>query len=154
MDWTRRTVSVIALAILAVPTGVEPQAPFDVRAAYTKTEHMIPMRDGVKLFTIVYAPKDQSQRYPIMLHRTPYGSPPYGPDNYRRTLGPSPEFAKEGFVFVYQDVRGKFQSEGEFVVMRPIQRASPRPRSGGGGPASPKLRSGEGGTDESTDTFD
>jgi putative CocE/NonD family hydrolase len=142
MNSIRTIVAVVALAILAAPAGVEPQAPFDVRAAYAKTEHMIPMRDGVKLFTIVYAPKDQSQRYPIMLHRTPYGSPPYGPDNYRRTLGPSPEFAKEGFVFVYQDVRGKFQSEGEFVVMRPIQ------------PASPKPRGGKGGTDESTDTFD
>ena len=92
----------------------------EIRANYVKSEHMVPMRDGVKLFTIVYAPKDAAAPYPFMLHRTPYGSPPYGPDAYRASLGPSPAFAAEKFIFVYQDVRGKFRSEGEFVVMRPI----------------------------------
>jgi len=129
----------VALAIVATPAArVQAPAAPDIRALYTKSEHQIPMRDGVKLFTIVYAPKDQSQTYPFMLHRTPYGSPPYGPEAYRGTLGPSPDFAREGFVFVYQDVRGKFRSEGEFVVMRPIR---PPPR----GPRE---------TDESTDTYD
>ena len=125
-----------AMAVWTVPQLA--QAPFDIRANYVKAEHMVPMRDGVKLFTIVYAPKDQSQRYPFMLHRTPYGSPPYGADQYRQSLGPSAAFAREGFIFVYQDVRGKFRSEGEFVVMRPIK---PEPRN----PAD---------TDESTDTYD
>ena len=132
-----------ASAILVAGTLRATQAPgqapaVDIRAAYTKSEHLVPMRDGMKLFTIVYSPKDQSQTYPFMLHRTPYGSSPYGLDNYRRTLGPSPAFAREGFIFVYQDVRGKFRSEGEFVVMRPIV---PSPR-------------GARQTDESTDTFD
>jgi hypothetical protein len=110
----------------------------EIRAAYEKSEHMVPMRDGVKLFTIVYAPKDAAAPYPFMLHRTPYGSPPYGPDAYRASLGPSPVFAAEKFIFVYQDVRGKFRSEGEFVVMRPLL---PQPK-----PAKA--------TDESTDTYD
>lgn len=136
-----RHVAVAFAACLAVASGQLPsvaQDTFDVRAHYTKTEQMIPMRDGVKLFTIIYSPKDRSQTYPIMLHRTPYGSPPYGPDNYRQTLGPSPDFMREGFIFVYQDVRGKFRSEGEFVVMRPIR---------------PEKR-GAAETDESTDTYD
>jgi uncharacterized protein len=118
-------------------TGMHAQTP-DLRATYTKAEHMVPMRDGVKLFTIVYAPKDASTTYPFMLHRTPYSSPPYGPDAYRGSLGPSAAFAAEKFIFVYQDVRGKFQSEGEFVVMRPLV----------GEPKGPRA------TDESTDTWD
>ena len=64
------------------------------------------MRDGVKLFTSVYVPKDLSQKYPIMLDRTPYSVAPYGLDNYRKELGPSEKFGKDGFIFVYQDVRG------------------------------------------------
>ena len=98
----------------------QPPAAQEIRANYAKSEHMVPMRDGVKLFTIVYAPKDNSTPNPFMLHRTPYGSPPYGPDAYRSSLGPSTAFAAEKFIFVYQDVRGKFRSEGEFVVMRPL----------------------------------
>ena len=77
------------------------------------------MRDGVKLFTSIYSPKDQSRRYPIMLSRTPYSVAPYGKDDYKTALGPSTLFEKEQFIFVYQDVRGKFMSEGEFVNMRP-----------------------------------
>ena len=64
--------------------------PFDVKAHYVKSEQMIPMRDGVKLFTIVYSPKDTSQKYPILLRRTPYSIGPYGGDAYHRQLGPSP----------------------------------------------------------------
>ena len=108
----RRVPLVAGCVLLAVWIAASPaaQAPFDIRASYTKTEHMIPMRDGVKLFTIVYAPKDQSQTYPFMLHRTPYGSPPYGAGHVsRRRSVRRPAFAKEGFIFVYQDVRGKFR---------------------------------------------
>ena len=77
------------------------------------------MRDGVKLFTSVYVPKDLSQKYPIMLDRTPYSVAPYGIDSFRGQLGPSEKFAKDGFIFAYQDVRGKHMSEGEFADMRP-----------------------------------
>ncbi|MBK9238666.1 MAG: CocE/NonD family hydrolase [Acidobacteria bacterium] len=131
-----------ALIVLGALGGADrklgAQAGADIRAAYTKSEQMIPMRDGVKLFTIVYTPKDTSAPYPFMLHRTPYGSPPYGADAYRATLGPSADFVTEKFIFVYQDVRGKFRSEGDFVVMRPLVPTPKGPRA----------------TDESTDTYD
>ncbi|HEX3386320.1 MAG TPA: CocE/NonD family hydrolase, partial [Mucilaginibacter sp.] len=63
-----------------------------VKANYTKYEYQIPMRDGVKLFTSVYVPKDQSKKYPIMMDRTPYSVGPYGPDAYKGSLGPSSLF--------------------------------------------------------------
>jgi len=90
-----------------------------IRAHYTKYEYMIPMRDGKRLFTCAYVPKDLSKKYPIMFDRTPYNVGPYGVDNYKTSLGPSEKFAREGFFFVYQDVRGRYMSEGEFVDMRP-----------------------------------
>ena len=104
-----------------------------IKAHYTKYEYRIPMRDGKKLFTSVYVPKDESKKYPIMLTRTPYNVKPYGVDQYKSDLGPSPLFGKAGYIFVYQDVRGRWLSEGEFVNMRPI---------------------GVGNFDDSTDTFD
>ncbi len=82
-------------------------------------EYMVPMRDGAKLYTIVYTPNDTSQQWPFMLQRTPYGIPPYPLTEYKRVLGPSPEFDRDGFIFVYQDARGKFKSEGSFRVMNP-----------------------------------
>ena len=98
-----------------------------VKANYTKYEYRIPMRDGKKLFTTVYAPKDDSQTYPILLTRTPYSAGPYGADQYKGDLGPSPLFGKAGYIFAYQDVRGRWMSEGEFVNMRPYlpQKNSP-----------------------------
>ena len=77
------------------------------------------MRDGIRLFTSVYVPKDQTQRYPILLLRTPYSVGPYGVDAYKESLGPSALFGTEGYIVVYQDVRGRWMSEGEFVNMRP-----------------------------------
>ena len=90
-----------------------------VRAHYTKYEYRIPMRDGVHLFTSVYVPKDQSQSWPIMVDRTPYSVAPYGEDQYKKELGPSDEFENAGYIFVYQDVRGRYLSEGRFVEMHP-----------------------------------
>ncbi len=108
------------LPLLAfVPTVLAQQTPAQrtaaVRENYTKFEHRIPVRDGVKLFTSVYIPKDvfsDGRSYPIMLQRTPYNVAPYGIDQYRAGLGPSELFEKEKFIFVYQDVRGRFMSEG------------------------------------------
>ena len=96
-------------------------APEDyVRAHYTKYEFRIPMRDGKHLFTSVYVPKDASGGpYPFLMDRTPYSVAPYGEDEYPHQLGPSQEFEKGGYIFVYQDVRGRWMSEGEFVEMRP-----------------------------------
>ncbi len=90
-----------------------------VRSHYTKYEYKIPMRDGKKLFTSVYVPKDLSQPHPFMMTRTPYSVAPYGEDQYKKTLGPSDEFEKAAYIFVYQDVRGRYMSEGEFVEMHP-----------------------------------
>jgi putative CocE/NonD family hydrolase len=96
------------------------------------------MRDGIHLFTVVYAPKDTSRQYPILITRTPYSVGPYGPDRVRETLGPNPHFQKEGYIFVYQDVRGCFMSEGTFVDMRPHLDKKTTPQD----------------IDESSDTYD
>lgn len=92
---------------------------FDVKEHYTKYEYRIPMRDGVHLFTSVYVPKDSSQAYPFLIDRTPYSVAPYGVDLYRTQLGPSLDFDKAGYIFVFQDVRGRYMSEGTFIEMRP-----------------------------------
>jgi putative CocE/NonD family hydrolase len=121
-----------------VPSAAQaPAAVPGVESRYTKAEHRVPVRDGVTLFTTVYAPRDTSKSYPIMLARTPYGVSPYGASAYRSALGPSKRFEDEGFIFVYQDVRGKFMSEGEFVQVRPVRR-----------------NKAPGEVDETTDTYD
>jgi uncharacterized protein len=86
---------------------------------YDKYEYQIPMRDGKRLFTSVYVPKDKNEEYPIMLNRTPYNVAPYGENKYKTILGPSRLFTKEKYIFVYEDVRGRFMSEGDFVDVRP-----------------------------------
>src|SRR5204863_2136113 len=90
---------------------------------YTKYEHRIPMRDGVKLFTRVYVPKDDSQPWPIILTRTPYALKPYGTDNYTDPVGSFRTLAKDRFILVTQDVRGRYGSEGEYVHVRPFKSA-------------------------------
>src|SRR6266851_5566148 len=112
-----------------------------VRENYSKFEYRIPMRDGVKLFASVYIPKDvftDGKTYPLMMTRTPYNVSPYGVDKYRTSLGPSELFTREKFIFVYQDVRGRYMSEGEFTIIRPHK----------------PVKSGSADTDESTDTYD
>ena len=115
----------VALAALATGglTQARSDAPLDVKARYTKFEYRVPMRDGTRLFTSVYVPKDASatRAYPILLNRTPYSVAPYGGDAYRDEVGPSAAAGKEGFIFAYQDVRGRFMSEGEFVDVRPYR---------------------------------
>jgi putative CocE/NonD family hydrolase len=91
-----------------------------LREHYTKYEYNIPMRDGVHLFTAVYVPKDNDKRYPIVLSRTPYSVKPYGEDISPNPHGPLDFYAKEGFIFALQDVRGRNGSEGTFVHVRPI----------------------------------
>lgn len=87
-----------------------------MRTNYTKSEHLIAMRDGIKLYTIVYTPKDTSKKYPFLLNRTCYNAS--GNDHYKvRT--PSPYLIQEGYILVYQDVRGRYMSEGIFDNMRP-----------------------------------
>ena len=110
----KRTFILLAAGSLTFAQGVE-----FVRANYTKYESRILMRDGKKLFTSIYVPKDTSEKWPIMFDRTPYSVAPYGVDNYRPSLGPSEKFAREKFIFVDQDVRGRYLSEGEFRDMTP-----------------------------------
>lgn len=112
-------VSLTALLTLILSSPLLSQGLEYVKAQYTKHEFYIPMRDGVRLFTAVYIPKDRSGPYPILLNRTPYSISPYGADRYRENIGPSPLFAKEGYIIVYQDVRGRWMSEGEFEHVRP-----------------------------------
>jgi putative CocE/NonD family hydrolase len=110
----------LLLGAAGAPAQTKPDSPeFDVKEHYTKYEYRIPMRDGVHLFTAVYVPKDSSQPYPFLINRTPYSVAPYGVDQYRARLGPSPDFDKAGYIFVMQDVRGRYMSEGTFVEMRP-----------------------------------
>jgi len=116
--------------------GPNPELAKYITDNYAKREVMIPMRDGVKLFTSIYEPNDKSQKYPILMSRTPYSVAPYG-DGYKTSLGPDELFAKEGYIFVYQDVRGRWKSEGTFVDVRP-EIAQTKP----------------GTIDESTDTYD
>ena len=101
------------------PTQQQRELADYIKQNYTKSEQMIPMRDGVKLFVCIYQPKDKSQKYPIMFDRTPYSVAPYGVDNYRTSLGPDELFPREGYIFVYGDVRGRYMSEGVFEDVRP-----------------------------------
>jgi putative CocE/NonD family hydrolase len=98
----------------------------DLRETYTKYEYRIPMRDGTRLFTVVYVPKDSSKAYPFLVNRTPYSvgvnagdEHHYGVDWYPKQLGPSKEFDDAGYIFVKQDVRGRYMSEGKWVEMTP-----------------------------------
>ncbi len=90
-----------------------------VREHYEKQEMYFTMRDGVKLFANVYLPKDKRQKYPILLKRTPYSVKPYGADQFPASLGPSPYLMRDGYIFVYEDVRGRYRSEGQYDNMRP-----------------------------------
>nr|MBA3693345.1 X-Pro dipeptidyl-peptidase [Acidobacteriota bacterium] len=102
------------VSLLAQAAQTQTELSTYIKENYTKREVLIPMRDGVKLFTSIYEPKAKSEKYPIMFDRTPYTVQPYGADKFKESLGPNELFAREGYIFVYQDVRGRWLSEGEF----------------------------------------
>jgi len=108
------------------------------REHFSKREERIAMRDGAKLFTSIYTPKDTTRRYPILLCRTPYSVGPYGENAYKEVVGPSDVAMRDGFIVVYQDVRGCYMSEGEFVDVRPHLERKQGPKD----------------VDESTDGYD
>ena len=85
---------------------------------YTKSEVDITMRDGIKLHTTIYSPKDSSKEYPIIMQRTPYSSQPYGAGNFKEKIAPNIHMMKDGYIVVYQDVRGRWLSEGHYENMR------------------------------------
>jgi len=125
----------VALAQRGAPSAQEVA---EVRAKYVKREVRIPMRDGAQLFTSIYVPRDTSRPYPIMMSRTPYGVAPYGDTAYKASLGPSKRFQDEGFIFVYQDTRGRYMSDGTYAFMTPHIEKKTGPKD----------------VDESSDTYD
>lgn len=114
-----RFISLLTLSLfLFIPFNGQGQT--FVEENYNKSEYQIEMRDGIKLFTIVYTPKGEAHKYPILMQRTPYSIAPYG-SRMRRRLSANENLEKDKYIFVFQDVRGKFMSEGEFVDMRPVR---------------------------------
>lgn len=109
-----------------------------IRDNYTKIERMVPMRDGIKLFTSIYLPKDATEKHPILLRRTPYSCAPYGEDRWEAFWNNHLRYyMREGYIIVKQDVRGRWMSEGEFVDVRPF---------------NPNKTGNQ--TDEASDTYD
>ena len=126
-----------------------------VRDNYQKFEYKIPMRDGTMLHTNVYVPKDASptSRYPFLMQRTCYSVAPYGPDNYPAQVGPSATLMGEKYIFVYQDVRGRWASEGTWTNMTPAvtdQQPAEVSKKKGKAPARQSALA----VDESSDTYD
>jgi putative CocE/NonD family hydrolase len=128
----------VVLSDKVVAGATSPSQAINYKALYSKREESIPMRDGLRLFTQIFVPRQPRGPLPILLFRTPYGIPPYGADKYPKRLGPSRKFVEDQFIFVYQDVRGRFQSEGQFVDVRPIKDSISGPQD----------------TDETTDSYD
>jgi len=110
---------------------------------YDKREVNIRMRDGINLYTVIYEPKNKSVKHPIMMERSCYGSGPYG-ERYTSLAGYAP-YAEAGYIFVFQDVRGKNMSEGEFEEIRPFIENKK---------LNKKEAKNVGQTDEASDTYD
>jgi hypothetical protein len=107
----------VVLSLSAVAFG---QTAYDIKAHYTKQEVAIPMRDGVRLFTSIFQPKDTTRTYAIILTRTPYSVAPYGSEAYPQAVGNQRDrYFRDGYIIVYQDVRGRYMSEGTFEHVRP-----------------------------------
>ena len=109
-----------------------------VKNNFTKREYQISMRDGIKLYTIVYSPKDNTKPYPILMERTPYSAGPYGDTTYAQRIGPNPTLMTQQYIFVYQDVRGRYMSEGINLEVTPYIKNKKTNKD----------------VDESSDTFD
>lgn len=133
-------VTVCCVLVILVSRAQFAQDSAWIRDNYTKKEVYIPMRDGTRLFTAVYLPKDVSEKHPILLTRTPYSCAPYGENNFNGNLWNRywRYYARENYIFVFQDVRGRWMSEGEFVDIRPY---------------NPNKQSNKD-TDEASDTYD
>lgn len=136
---TRLTILAAALAVACCsPAPTVAAQRQNIRDTYTKLELRIPMRDGVKLHTVLYIPKNATAKSPIMLERTPYSAGPYGPERFTSWFGGSSKFIEAGYIFATQDVRGRFMSEGKFEEIRPQLLRKIKPED----------------IDESTDTYD
>src|SRR5665213_308533 len=113
---------IVALVIFILPLIAAAQNPDSAWFVnnYTKQEVTIPMRDGIRLFTSVYIPKDQTEKHPILLTRTPYSVSPYGKAFRPYWRSYMMRYCREGYILVNQDIRGKYMSEGIFEVVRPF----------------------------------
>src|SRR3712207_1873220 len=126
--------SALAALLVANPlAGQTPPAP-GAETLYVRTNVMIAMRDGVRLHTEIFAPRNAREPLPIMFRRTPYG---VGPNSIRAVQGPYKELHEDGYIFVFQDIRGRYGSEGQFVMMRP-----------------PRIPDDPRGVDEGSDAYD
>ena len=108
----------VALLVISTSLFAQDKGLSTVGENYTKKEVHIKMRDGVSLYTAIYTPKDHSKKYPMIMQRTPYSCAPYGPDQFKKSIGPSETMMKEGYIVVYQDVRGRWMSDGLYDNMR------------------------------------
>ncbi len=142
----RRSIALFAVLLLSAaalpaqaPPGPDPTLAARIKERYVKREVRIRVRDGAQLFTSIYVPRDTTRRYPVLMSRTPYSVSPYGAD-YKAALGPSgnTKWVDDGYIFVYQDVRGRNFSEGVFRDMTPILENHDKPTD----------------VDEGTDAFD
>jgi putative CocE/NonD family hydrolase len=135
----RLSAAIAVLAATAPPLlAQQSPPPLNPREDYTRSAFYIPMRDGVRLYTVIFAPKDASRRYPILMERTPYDVGPYNADATLASQGAPTDMAREGYIFVFQDVRGRYMSEGTFEDVRPETSARRSPTD----------------VDESTDAYD
>ncbi|MFD2571764.1 CocE/NonD family hydrolase [Spirosoma soli] len=126
-----------------------------VRENYQKYEYKIPMRDGTKLHTAVYVPKDASanKKYPFMMQRTCYSVAPYGADAYANQVGPSQTLMRDKYIFIYQDVRGRWASEGTWTNMTPTV-SDQQPVTAAKSKKKAEKPTGPMAIDESSDTYD
>jgi putative CocE/NonD family hydrolase len=139
----RYSIVLISLFLLVACTKTSKTAKAEISETYvsdnyTKKEVDIEMRDGITLHTTIYTPKDTSKEYPILMQRTPYSSRPYGEGEFKTQIGPNIHLMKEGNIIVYQDVRGRWLSEGHYENMR----------------AYILNKTSDKNVDESTDTYD
>jgi putative CocE/NonD family hydrolase len=112
----------LLLLFTAAFTAAQAQESTYAKDNYTKKDVYITMRDGIKLFTSIYTPKDASaqKKYPIIMQRTCYSVAPYGANQFPAKLGPSEVMMKAGYIVVYQDVRGRWKSKGTWTNMTPV----------------------------------
>lgn len=137
MKFINKTFLTVVFFLGSFSVFAQTETEFEVSENYNKQEVEIPMRDGIKLHTTIYSPKDPSKEYPLLMSRTPYSSRPYGKDQFRSKIGPNDSLMQQGNIIVYQDVRGRWMSEGTYDNMRAF---------------IPNKSEGE--TDEASDTYD
>ena len=107
------------LLLLSSITNIAQTGPKYVQEHYNKIDTTIAMRDGIKLYTVIFVPKDSTEQYPFLMERTPYSAAPYGAKNYPDAVGPNNSLMKEKYIFVVQDVRGRYMSEGINLEVTP-----------------------------------